>query len=132
MLNPFPIQFLSLFAYFLIRLFIAGILTYLGFTHLKHRKELQNILTLSWFPYGKFTTTVFIIGEFLIAGFIFTGAFTQYAAMAVMAMSLKMIIFRQYFEHPTIPPKIFYILLFGTGLSLFVTGAGVLAFDLPI
>lgn len=131
MLNPFPIQFLSLFAYFLLRLFVGGILIYLGISHYKHRNELKNILTLSWFPYGTFTVYVFAIGEFIIGAFLIAGAYTQYAALAVIIMSIKMLIMRGWFSHHKLPSKIFYVLLFAASLSLFITGAGALAFDLP-
>ena len=132
MLNPFPIQFLSLFAYFLLRLFVGGILIYLGISHLKHKDELKRILILSWFPYGTMTTHLFIAGELLLGSLIVAVAYTQYAALAIMAMCFKMLIMRNWFAHPSIPPKIFYLLLFGASLSLFITGAGVIAFDLPI
>ena len=132
MLNPFPIQFLSLFAYFLLRVFIGGILIYLGISHLKYRQELKDVFTLSWWPYGTFTTLMIGFGEIIIGIFIFSGAFTQYAALATMIMSIKMIFIGQWFNHHSLPPKIFYILLLGASLSLFITGAGVLAFDLPI
>ena len=131
MLNPFPIQFLSLFAYFLLRLFVGSILIYLGISHYKHRSELKNVLTLSWFPYGTFTIYAFAIGELIIGSLLIAGAYTQYAALAVMAMSFKMLIMRGWFQHHTLPPKIFYLLLFGASLSLFITGAGAIAFDLP-
>lgn len=132
MLNPFPIQFLALFAYLILRVIVAGILIYLGISHWKHRNELQKILVVPWFPFGTFTAVTFSLGEIIIGLFLFAGAFTQYAALAVIIMSSKMIFMRQWFDHHTIPPKIFYVLLFGAGLSLFITGAGVLAFDLPI
>lgn len=131
MLNPFPIQFLSLFAYFLLRLFVGSVLIYLGISHFKYRNELKNVLTLSWFPYGMYTAYTLAIGEFVIGSLLVAGAYTQYAALALMVMSLKMLVMRNWFAHHTIPPKMVYLLLFATSLSLFITGAGVLAFDLP-
>lgn len=132
MLNIFPIQFLSLFAYFILRLFIGGILMYLGIKHFAYRKELQHILRLSWFPYGTFVALVFPIGEIIIASMILFGAYTQIAVLAIMAMSIKMIIMRNWFAHHSIPSKLFYVLLLGGAISLFITGAGVFAFDLPL
>ena len=132
MLNPFPIQFLSMLAYFILRVTIASILVYLGFLHLKHRRELKDVFTLSWFPYGTFITWALALLEILAGIFIFVGAHTQYAVLLVFMMSVKMIFLRQWFNHPTIPPKIFYVLLLGASLTLFITGAGVFAFDLPI
>ena len=131
MLNPFPIQFLALFAYFILRLFIAGVLIFLGLEHLRYRHELKEVLVLSWWPYGTFTSLTFALGEIVVGLFILTGAHTQYAALAVMALSLKLIVLRPWFSHQTIPPRIFYVLLFGACLTLFITGAGILAIDLP-
>lgn len=132
MLNPFPIQFLALFAYFLLRLFVGSVLIYLALSHHKHREELKDILTFSWFSYGRFVTTSVIVGEFIIGSLLIAGAYTQYAALAVMALCFKMIIMRNWFAHSSFPSRLFYFLLLGTSLSLFITGAGALAFDLPI
>lgn len=132
MLNPFPIQFLSLFAYFVLRVTVASLLVYLGFLHLKHRRELKDVLKLSRFPYGSFVAWAFPLGEIIVGLFLFAGAWTQFAALAVMAMSLKMLIMRSWFDHPAIPSKLFYFLLLGAATSLFITGAGTFAFDLPI
>lgn len=132
MLNPFPIQWLALFAHLILRVFVAGVLLYLGIRHLRWRRELADVLVIRWWQYGTFTAWTFALGEIVLALLIFTGTWTQYAALAVIAMCIKMIIMRQWFNHPTIPPKIFYVLLLGAAISLFITGAGVLAFDLPI
>jgi hypothetical protein len=50
----------------------------------------------------------------------------------LIAMCLKMFVMRNWFDHPSIPTKLFYVLLFAASVSLFITGAGVFAFDLPI
>lgn len=132
MMNPFPIQFLALFAYFILRIFLASILLYLGYKHLKYRNELKQILRFSWFPFGAFATYVFAFGELVLGGLLFVGAQTQIAALFVFCMSLKMLIFRKKFKHHSIPQPIFYILLIAVSLSLIITGAGVFAFDLPL
>ena len=132
MLNPFPVQFLSLFAYFLLRLFVGGILLYLGCKHFKYRRELKDVLVLSWFPYGRFTSSAFVFGEFILGILIVAGVFTQYVALCIMLMCIKMMVMRGWFAHHSLPPKSFYVLLFGSALTLFITGAGALAFDLPI
>ena len=132
MLNPFPIQFLALFAYFVLRVTIAVCLLYLGTTHWRRRDELQHVLRLSWFPYGRFAATVFPLGELVIGFFLLAGAYTQFAALAVCLMSIKLLLLRNYFSHPSIPEKLFYFLLLGAATTLFITGAGVPAFDLPL
>ena len=131
MLSIFPIHFLSLFAYFILRVCIGFVLLYLGIRHFQYRNELKNILKLSWFPYGMFSTWILILGEIAFAGFIIVGAYTQLAALLVAFMCIKMLIMRNWFAHHSIPSKLFYFLLLGASLSLTITGAGVFAFDLP-
>lgn len=132
MLNPFPIQFLSLFAYFILRFFVGTILIYLGFKHYRNRDTLKETLILSWCKHGASATWFLILGEIIIGSLLVLGAYVQYAALALIVMCIEMLIIRNWFSHPNIPPKIFYLLLLACSLSLFITGAGVLAFDLPI
>ncbi len=132
MLNPFPIQFLALFAYFLLRICVGSILVYLGLQHWHKRHELKMVLTLSWWPYGFFSTMILATSELIIAISLLLGAYTQIAALAIILMSLKLLVLKGRFQHEAIPPPIFYILLVGAGLSLFITGGGAFAFDLPL
>lgn len=132
MLNPFPIQFLALFAYFILRFFVGAILIYLGFSHLRARHELKEVLRLSWWPFGKISTFLLITAELFLGTLILAGAFTQFAVLILMGLCIEMLFLRNHFNHPSIPPKIFYLLLLAASLSLFITGAGALAVDLPI
>jgi len=132
MLNPFPIQFLALLAYFILRVVVGFILLYLAKKHWENRHELFEILKPSIFPYGKVNTILIIITE-LVAGTMFIlGFYTQIAALMLLEISLKMLMFKKVFRHPSIPSNLTYILLLGIGISLFITGAGIFAFDLPI
>ena len=132
MLNPFPTQWLALLAYFILRFFVGGVLLYLGFNHLKYQSELKHILKLSWWPFGTFSAAALILAEIVLSAMFIFGFFTQYAAIALSIMCLEMIILRGIFDHHSIPTRIFYTLLLGCSISLFITGAGVLAFDLPL
>jgi uncharacterized membrane protein YphA (DoxX/SURF4 family) len=132
MLNLFPIQFLAMFAYLFLRVIVGIIMLHLGYSHLRYRHELKNVLTLSWWPWGVFTTTIFFSFEIIIGIMFIFGAYTQIAALLTLMMSLKFLVLKNYFQHHSIPSKIFYLLLFGASLSLFITGAGALAVDLPI
>ena len=132
MLNPFPIQFLALLAYMLLRFFVGGILLYLGITHVRNRHNLKYTLSFPWFPYGLFSVWFFALFEILSGLMFFTGFYTQYAAIIGMLLALKIIVLYKRFASPLIPGRLFYILLFGASLSLFITGGGALAFDLPI
>lgn len=105
---------------------------YLGFSHYKHRRELIGVLRLSWWPWGRLTTFILIIFELIIGVMFVLGIYTQLAALLTALMCVEFLILRNKFQHQSIPPKIFYALLLGASLSLFITGAGVLAFDLPI
>ncbi len=132
MLNPFPLQFLSLFAYFILRIIIGFVFLVLGYRHFKQRESLYSALTLSFFPYGKMTTILFILTELTIGTLFVLGLYTQIAAILTILMSAKMLFIRQRFVHDALPSRLVYLLFFGIGWSLFITGAGVFAFDLPI
>ena len=132
MLNPFPIQFLALLAHLLLRVITGVVLLVLGYRHFKHRATLQTVLTLPLFPFGKITTLFFIMTELVVGILFILGHSTQIAALVLMAMSVKMLFWRKRFAHSTIPGRLFYLLFLGIACSLFITGAGALAFDLPL
>ncbi len=132
MLNLFPIQFLALFAYFVLRVITGLTILWFGHKHYQHRHELSQVLVLPIFPFGK-TAVFFLICIEIIIGILLTiGLFTQAGAILLMLLSLKMIFLYNHFHHPTLPSKITYLLLFAIGFSLFITGGGIFAFDLPI
>ena len=69
----------------------------------------------------------------IIIGTLFTlGFLTQVAALLAIFLSVKILIMYRHFIHPLIPQRLFYILLLAISFSLFITGAGIFAFDLPI
>ncbi len=134
MLNPFPIQFLSMLAYTLLRICVGFLLLRIGLKHGAARtvlpQELMN--TFPFFPFGRTALWMIVVSE-LVAGVMFLlGFYTQIAAIIMMIFCVKLIVWHrrlpaQYFEH-----RSFYVLLFFASLSLFITGAGAFAFDLPI
>ena len=132
MLNLFPIQFLALFAHTILRVSVGVILLYLGLSHWKAREELASRFSFSWFPYGHFAAWYLALVE-LVAGVLFVlGLYMQIAALLGMLLSLKFIVMHKRFGGPRVPGKIFYVLLFSASFSLFITGAGLFAFDLPL
>lgn len=132
MLNPFPIQWLALGAYFILRLFVGLTLYFLARQHMKHYRELVDTTHWPLFPRQSLPIQMLIFFELFIASLLIVGAWTQYAALLLIAMSLKMIFWHKRFSHVSIPPRLVYVLLLGCSLSLFITGAGIFAFDLPI
>jgi len=68
-----------------------------------------------------------IAGILLILGFL-----TQIGALIVIIYAIKFLVFYARLKHPLGPTRqeLFFILCIA--LSLFITGPGILAFDLPI
>jgi uncharacterized membrane protein YphA (DoxX/SURF4 family) len=132
MLNPFPTMWLSLLAYFLLRFFIGITLVVLGYKHLNNQKALADSFKdfVNFIP-GTMAA-LFAFGELALAGFIIAGYGTQYACIAGILMCLKLLIIRGRIHTPLLPPKLFYFLLLGAFASLFITGAGAFAYDLPL
>ena len=122
MLNPFPIQFLAMLAYAILRFFVGGVLLYLGMTHMQHRTSFKVPVFIGWVSFFEI-----IFGIMFIAGF-----YTQYAALGGISLSILSLVFYKKIDSPYTPSRIFYVLFLGASLSLFITGAGAFAFDLPI
>jgi uncharacterized membrane protein YphA (DoxX/SURF4 family) len=132
MLNLFPIQFLAPLAYLLLRVCLGVILLTLGYRHLRNRHALKEIFTFRFFPYGLFFAWYMGTWELIIGILFILGLFTQIAALCAIALSLKMSIMHKRFAHPLIPQRLVYILMLAISLSLFITGAGAFAIDLPL
>jgi len=133
MLNIFPTMFLALLAHALLRVFLSGTLAYLGLRHLGHdRNRLIEATRAHWKKLAPSAVWALGLSELLIAGFLFVGAFTQIAALALGILSIKMLFLRRTFGHPSIPSSLFYVLTLGISISLFITGAGAFAIDLPL
>jgi uncharacterized membrane protein YphA (DoxX/SURF4 family) len=125
-------MWLSLFAYFLLRVAVGGCLILIGYRHLKGAQVLARDIKPR-FPLFN-TPLAFLFGatELVVGLMIFLGFSTQYAALIGMIMCFKVIVLYRRLAHPLLPSRMFYGLLFATLLSLFITGAGALAFDLPL
>ena len=93
---------------------------------------LKNVFTLPILPYGMFFTWYISIAEIIIGTLFVLGLFTQIAALLAMLYTFKLLVLRKRFAHPLIPKGGFLVLLFAASFSLFITGAGIFAFDLPI
>lgn len=132
MLNIFPLQWFALFSYFILRVCIGGILIYLGVIQSKSYRELVATTTWPLLPKHQLPILLIIGSEFIFGTMIILGAYTQLAALGVFILALKMLFWRNRFTHPSIPDRYFYFLLLGCCISLFITGAGAIAFDLPI
>lgn len=127
MLNLLPIQFLALFAYLLLRVTVGIVLLVLG-TQLT-----QSALTMSTVvsrrPYLLAGVGVMCL---VSSGLLILGLFTQLGALFVIGLAVTQLLYPNHTVHALVPHPLFWLLLLGAGLSLFITGAGALAFDLPI
>jgi len=132
MLNFFPIQFLAPVAYALLRICIGIVFLYLARTHIRHRDEFKNIYTLPRLPYGTFFTWYVAIVEIVVGTLFIAGLFTQIAALISALYAIKSLILYHRFSHPLLPTRLSLTLILMVSLSLFITGAGIFAFDLPI
>lgn len=132
MLNLFPIQFLSMFAYALLRIMVGLILIFWGKEHYNKFSAIAPLVKWPFIKNGKLVL-VFLIGSELLIGFMFViGLLTQAVAAASVIMCLKLIIWHKSFPQNTLPSKLALLLIAFISLSLFITGAGAFAFDLPI
>lgn len=132
MLNLFAIQWLALTAYFILRVWIGVMLILLSTRHSKSYRELVTSTTWPIFSGYKFPIIFLILSEFLLGAILILGAYTQIVVVLIFMMAIKMIIWRNRFTHPSIPDRWFYSLLIACCISIFITGAGAIAFDLPI
>lgn len=132
MLNLFPIQFLAPIAYLLLRVCIGIVLLRLGVRHIQNRHSLKETFSFSMFPYGLFMVWYMGVIEVALGILFLCGFVTQLAALLTMLFSLKFIIMHSRFTHPLIPPRLVYVLIGVISFSLFITGAGIFAIDLPI
>ena len=133
MLNLFPIMFLSPFAYALLRITLGGTFLYLGYRHLtKDRFAVWEAIHLYRPRLATFSAWSLGMAELLIGGSLVAGAYTQIAALAAATLSLTLLVVRKRLACPAIPQPLFYLLTLAISCSLFITGAGAFAFDLPI
>ncbi len=132
MLSLFPIQFLAPLAYLFMRVTVGIILLSLAKQAISNRTSLKEVFTFSFFPYGMFFVWYLSIIEIGIGIMLIVGFQTQIAALLLMFLSLKFIVMHRRFKHPHLPQRLSYVLLFICAVSLFITGAGALAFDLQI
>lgn len=132
MLNLFPIQWLALLAYFILRVFVGLVLLIIAKRQIMNYKNLVTTSTWPFFKGSHIPILLLIVSELVIAFMLILGVYTQAAALGLLALSIKMIIWRNRFSDSSIPSSLLYLLLIGCSLSIFITGAGAIAFDLPI
>jgi uncharacterized membrane protein YphA (DoxX/SURF4 family) len=132
MLNLVPLQFLALFGYAILRIVVGLVWLELALRHQQDAKRIATHLQIPLFPWPKAGISLIIIVEFIIGGLLVIGLFTQVAAGLSVLWCLKLLLLRRYFTDTSFPDTRTTILLLVIGITLFITGAGAFAFDLPI
>jgi uncharacterized membrane protein YphA (DoxX/SURF4 family) len=132
MLNLVPIQFLALFGYAILRIVVGWVWCQFAIRHYQERATIMSTLRIPLFPWPQLALMMIVTVELLIGLLFLLGLFTQVAAALGAIWCLKLLILRFAFTHNSFPDRITTILLLAISISLFITGAGVFAFDLPI
>lgn len=134
MLNPFPeLLAYGLFAPFILRVILGYIFINLGYLKLTSEKNRWRLSfeALKIKPTGFFVKTLAII-EIVGGGMFILGLYTQIAALVLAFLSFTEL-YIEYKEESLLKRNlVFYLLIFAICLSLLFSGAGFLAFDLPL
>jgi uncharacterized membrane protein YphA (DoxX/SURF4 family) len=132
MLNPFPqLLVLSFFAPTLLRAAAALVFFYLALSHFKNRAAIAGTRwpvwgTGAWIPWVA-TVADSVVGAGLLAGY-----WTQVAALLGALLGLKYAFWAGRYETYFVLSRTAALLLAVICLSLLLTGAGALAFDVPL
>jgi uncharacterized membrane protein YphA (DoxX/SURF4 family) len=132
MLNLVPIQFLALFGYAILRIVVGWVWCHLALRHYQARASILSDLNIPLFPWPRIALAIIIGIEFLVGILFLLGLWTQIAATLSFIWCVKMLVLRSSFNHASFPDRVTIVLLLAISITLFITGAGVPAFDLPI
>jgi uncharacterized membrane protein YphA (DoxX/SURF4 family) len=134
MLNPFPdLLTYSLLAPFILRVVAGLIFVDLGVLLFKNEKE-RWLISLSTLKIPNPRMAIKILGgiEIVAGAMLILGFYTQIAALVLALLTFAETYVE--FKDPVVLKRnlVFYIMLFAITLSLFLSGAGAFAFDLPL
>lgn len=144
MLNPFPdLLVLGFFAPLILRVSVGLLFLWMSYEHVYKRREaiITSVQTnppgpLLLKPYfGPFTSyIVWAIGavELVVGAALVVGYFTQVASLLGIVLVLKKLYFKKHYSDIALLSVPTYLLLLAIFLSLLLSGAGALAFDLPL
>ena len=132
MLNVFPIQFLAPLAYAILRVCVGFVFLFLSKQHLRNRVSLGEAFQTARIPFSFGFVWQLALLELVVGVMFLLGFYTQIAALLALLYVCKLILLRRRVSHPLIPSRLSLVLIFFISLSLFITGAGIFAFDLPI
>lgn len=112
---------------------VGGIFTYWGYSKLTKGKEIKTeLFTKAGFKNPKGITVIMGILESVIGLGLIFGIYTQLFALLGAVIMVFAIKFKNKFPENMAESKLFYFTLFVILISLILTGAGGLAFDIGL
>ena len=144
MLNPFPdLLVLGFFAPLILRVSVGLLFLWMSYEHIFKRRKAITESVQANLPGPSFlkphfgTLTPYMIWAIgaveLVVGVALTvGYLTQVASLLGIVLVLKKLYFKKHYSDIALLSVPTYLLLLAIFLSLLLTGAGALAFDLPL
>lgn len=134
MTNPFPeLLTFSLLAPTLLRLTLGVFIIMLGYGKLKEdNKGVTNFFESLGFKPAKYYVQALAIAEIVMGVALFVGFLTQIAALVVAIITFVSLIVTIRHPETGLRKPTDYALFFVISISLVLTGAGLIAIDLPL
>lgn len=134
MTNPFPeLLIFSLLAPTLLRLTLGVFIVLLGYNKLKEEnKEITHFFKSLGFKPAKYYVHALAFAEIAMGVALFVGFLTQIAALVVAIITFVSFIIAVRHPETGLQKPSDYALFFVISISLVLTGAGLLAIDLPL
>jgi hypothetical protein len=121
------------FAPTLLRVAAAAVFLFVAYEQYQRREQMAKIpFPIVGTSLGMNAVWLALVAEIIIAGMLIAGYYTQFAAIAGMAAAVKYLYFGR--QWPTFAPlsRGTVVLLFIILFTLLISGAGALAYDLPL
>lgn len=134
MTNPFPeLLIFSLLAPTLLRLTLGVFIILLGYSKLKDdNKGITNFFESLGFKPSKYYVQTLAIAEIVMGVALFVGFLTQIAALVIAIITFVSLIITVRHPETGLRKSSEYALFFVISISLVLTGAGLIAIDLPL
>lgn len=135
MLNPLPdLLYLAVLGPFILRVAVGIWFLSRGYTNLlrEKREEMASTLRVEWGPLGTFAIWYLGMVQVVVGLSLVLGYLTQVGAILGLLTVIQMYVLKR--KYPIIAPhdKALYLVIAAVCFSLLITGAGGLAFDLPL
>lgn len=132
MLNPFPgLLVLSFFAPLLIRVGAGFVFFYIAYAQGKRREEI-SVMRFPLLGASKHFVALAVAFNVLVGGALIFGYHTQIAALLAVLGTIKLLVLGHWYPRLVPVDRAALFLLIIVCLSLLISGAGALAYDLPL